>query len=390
LKAYRLRDGVSEAERFPFTAQYSLSVTEQPEKAVSTCQVWSQTYPRDGSVHDRATGAYMDLGQHEHALAESLLAYAMRGDLGITLNQLARSYLFLNRLENARAIYQKNLARTPDQLFWRQGEYLLGFFDGNIRLMEEQVAWAIQMPGVEDQLLAMHANTNAYFGHVEKSRDLIRQAVEFSQRNEFRERAAMLVAREALWEAWFGNAEAAGRQARAALSVPGRDVRSLAALSLAHTGDVGQARKLADQLAAEFPSSTLIHNYWLPAIRAEIELQGGNYGQAIELLRVTTPYELADTPSPLTPVYIRGEAYLRAGQGERAAAEFQKILEHRGLVGNSPVGALAHLGLARAYSVSSEMAKSSNNYRDFFDLWKQADADTPILRQARGEFQKLR
>src|SRR5262249_18998209 len=155
---------------------------------------------------------------------------------------------------------------------------------------------------------------------------------------------AMLVAREALWEAWFGNPEAAARQARTALGLaPGRDVRALVALALAHTGDRNQAGKLADQLDAEFPASTLIHSYWLRAIRAEIELRDRNYGRAIELLRATAPYDLADTPVPLAPVYLRGEAYLDARQGEAAAAEFQKILKHPGIVGNSPVGALAHL-----------------------------------------------
>ena len=338
---------------------------------------------------DRVTDAYMELGQHEHALAESIRAYEKRGDLSITLHHLAQSYLFLNRLEDARAIYQKNFARNPDQLFWREGMYLLGFFDGNTKFMEEQVGWAMQTPGAEDELLAMHANTNAYFGHVEKARELTHQAVEFSQRNELKERAAMLIAREALWEAWFGNSEAASRQARAALSLaPGRVVRALAALALAHTGDRSQAGKLADQLDAEFPASALIHSYWLPAIRAEIELHGQNYSRAIELLRPTSSYELADTPVPLAPVYVRGEAYLEARQGEAASAEFQKILDHRGLVGNSPVAALARLGMARAYSVSSETDKARSNYQGFFELWKQADADIPILRQARGEFYK--
>ena len=135
--------------------------------------------------------------------------------------------------------------------------------------------------------------------------------------------------------------------------------------------------------------STLIHSYWLPAIRAEIELHGGNYSRAIELLRVAGPYELADTPSPLTPVYIRAEALLRASQGAAAAAEFRKILEHRGIVHNSPVGALGPLGLAHAYSVSGETAKARNSYRDFLDLWNQADTDIPVLRHAKNDFQRL-
>ena len=391
LKAYGLRDRVSEAERFPIDAQYYLKVTGQPERAVSTCQVWIQTYPRDGSAHDRATVAYMELGQHEHALAESLRAYEKRGDLAITVNQLARGYLFLDRLQDARAIYQKNFARNPDQLFWRQGIYLLGFLDGDTRLMEAQVAWALQTPGTEDQILAMHAGTNAYFGHVEKSRELTRQAEEFAQRGDFKERASLLLASEALREAWFGNSEVAGRQTRAALSlVPGRDVRSLAALALAHTGDEVQARKLADQLDAEFPLSTLIHGYWLPAIRAEIELNAGNFSRALELLRTVGPYELADTPSPLIPVYIRAEALLQAGQGEAAAAEFRKFVAHRGLVANSFQGSLARLGLARAYARSGLTDKARIEYRVFLERWKNADADLPALKQARVEYQKVK
>ena len=285
---------------------------------------------------------------------------------------------------------QKNSARSPDQLFWHEGSYLFGFFDGDTKLMEEQVAWALQTPGAEDQLLPMHASTSAYFGHVEKSRELTRQAVEFSQRNGFRERAAMLVARGALWEAWFGNPEVAARQVRAALGLaPGRDVRVLAALALGHTGDRNQAGKLADQLDAEFPASTLIHNYWLPAIRAEIELHSRNYSRAIELLRATAPYELADTPAPLAPVYVRGEAYLAARDGEAAAVEFQKILEHRGMVGNSPVGALARLGIARAYSISGETAKARRSYQDLLKLWQGADEDVPVLKQAQAEYAKI-
>ena len=391
LKAYGLRDRVSEAERFPIDAQYYLKVTGQAERAVSTCQVWIQTYPRDGSAHDRATVAYMELGQHEHALAESIRAYEKRGDLAITLNQLARGYLFLDRLQDARAIYQKNFARNPDQLFWRQGIYLLGFLDGDTKLVEEQVAWGLQTPGAEDQLLAMHAGTNAYFGHVEKSRELTRQAVEFAQRGEFKERAALLLAGEALREAWFGNSEAAARQARAALSlVPGRDVRSLAALALARAGDAGQARIVADQLDAEYPLGTLIRGYWLPTIRAEIELRAGNSSRAVELLRTVAPYELADTPSPLIPVYVRADALLEAGQGEAAAAEFRKVIDHRGLVANSLQGSLARLGLARSYARSGLADRARIEYRAFLELWKTADADLLVLKQARAEYQKVK
>jgi predicted Zn-dependent protease len=172
--------------------------------------------------------------------------------------------------------------------------------------------------------------------------------------------------------------------------VPGREVRALAALALARTGDAGQARILAEQLDAEFPLSTLIHYYWLPTIRAEIELHDGNYFGAIELLRTTEPYELADTRSPLIPIYVRAEARLAAGQDGPAAAEFQKVLDHRGIVANSPLGWLGHLGIARAYARSGQTAKAHTAYQNFLELWKQADDDNPVLKQAKAEYQKVK
>ena len=239
-KAYALRDRVSESERFFISVQYYLQVSEQPEKVPPVCQIWVQSYPQDRVMHDRAGWAYMALGQYENALAEAQQAYRKRGDTPVTVNLLARSYLFLDRLPDARAIFQKAFAQNPDQLFWRQGMYLFDFLDGDMKRMEDQVAWAMSTPGAEDSLLSMHSDTNTYFGHLEKARELSRRAVEFAQRHELKERSALLIAGEALREAWFGNSEAAGRQARAALSlVPGRDVRALAALALARTGDAG-------------------------------------------------------------------------------------------------------------------------------------------------------
>ena len=211
------------------------------------------------------------------------------------------------------------------------------------------------------------------------------------ERHEFRERAAMLMAAGALREAWLDNAESARLQARAAVNlVPGKGVRALAALALARAGDAATAGKLANQLAAEFPSSALIQYYWLPAIRAQVELRNGHYSQTIELLQAAAPYDLADTPAPMTPVYIRAEALLGARLGNAAATEFQRILDHRGIVGNSPLGALARLGSARAYALSGDVAKAGSQYREFLSLWKEADAVVPAFKQANAELLKLK
>jgi eukaryotic-like serine/threonine-protein kinase len=389
-KAYALREQVSEPERFMISSQYFLKATEQPEKVLSICQLWSQSYPEDGSVHERTSWAYMMLGEHEKALAESKEAFRKRGDLPITAVQLVRGYLFLNRLDEAKTLLEKEFTQNPDQLFWREGIYLLAFFDGDSRRMEDQVSWAKHTPGAEDSLLAIHSATNAYFGRLKKARELSRLAVEFAQHNELRERAALLIAAQALREAWLENADVARLQSRAALNLlPGKDVRTLAGLALARVGDSDRATKLADQLSAEFSSSTLIQKYWLPAIRATVDLSKGDYSRAIEELRATEPYELADTPAPLSPVYIRAEALLRAHQAKAAATEFRKVLEHRGMLGNSLIGVTAHLGLARAYAQSGENGQARDEYRKFFELWKDADSDIPLLGQARAELPKL-
>lgn len=198
---------------------------------------------------------------------------------------------------------------------------------------------------------------------------------------------------EAVREAQIGNAVAARQQARTALSLaPGRDVRVLAALAVARVGDLSQAQKLADQLNADFPLDTLIQSYWLPTIRAEIKVYGDKGDSAVELLRSTAPYELGEPPaitSCLYAVYVRGEAYLRAHEGEAAKTEFRKIIQHRGIVQNRPVGALARLGLARAYRLSGDTATARAAYSDFLTLWKDADPDIPVLKEAKAEYAKL-
>jgi eukaryotic-like serine/threonine-protein kinase len=227
-------------------------------------------------------------------------------------------------------------------------------------------------PGAEDLLLSAQSDTEAYFGRIEKARNLSRLAVESARNNNAKETAGLWQANEAAREAQFGNTVAAHQQAQTALSLSrGRHVRVLMALALARSGNVSQAQKLADQLTADLPLDTLIQSYWLPTIRAEIELYSGKAKTAIELLHSTIPYELGDDINGvwLYAVYVRGEAYLRSQKSEAATSEFQKILQHRGIVQNCLLGALAHLGLARAYSMQGDAAKARTAYQDFFALW---------------------
>ena len=245
-------------------------------------------------------------------------------------------------------------------------------------------------------LLAMDADTAAYFGHLEKARELSRGAADSAGLAAEKETAAGYYAVSALREALFGHPAEARQQVMVAKRrSTGRDLDYGVALALAYAGDASRAQALADDLNKRFPEDTLVQFNYLPALRAKIALLRANSQQAVDILRAAAPYELGlpavgiyNWPN-LYPVYVRGEAYLAAHQGDKAAAEFQKILDHRGIVFNEPIGALAHLQLGRAYALQGDAAKSRAAYQDFLALWKDADPDIPIFKQAKAEYAKL-
>ena len=260
--------------------------------------------------------------------------------------------------------------------------------------MQQQLVWAAGRPREEDNLLLAQSDTEAYFGRLGKAREFSQRASDSAMRAEAAETAAQWYAHSAVREAEFGNGNEARQNANAGLAlVAGKDVRNLAALALARAGDVAQAHELAETLNADFPRNTIVQGYWLPAIRAAIEIHGKYGTRAVEILRTAAPYELGQSQpfwaGMMYPVYLRGQAYLLTQQGPAAAAEFQKIIEHRGLVLNFPLGALARLGLARSYAHQGDTAKARSAYQEFLSLWKEADSDIPILRQARAEYAKL-
>jgi hypothetical protein len=260
--------------------------------------------------------------------------------------------------------------------------------------MQQQLTWGAGSPGEENWLLSVQSHTEAYYGRLSKAREFTRRAVESARRADSREVAALWQAYAALREAEFGNPSSARQSASAALALAaGRDVTAVTALALARAGDAPHASKLADDLNKEFPLDTIAQGYWLPVIRASLELRANNIAKALDLLEATTPFELGQVHTlglgMLYPIYVRGEAHLLARQGKQATTEFQKIIDHRGIVLNFPLGALAHLGLARGYSLSGDTAKSRSAYQDFLTLWKDADPDIPILKQAKAEYAKL-
>jgi hypothetical protein len=275
---------------------------------------------------------------------------------------------------------------------------LVGFLQHDPVTMERETAALTGKPGYEDIVLHYQAETAAYGGQFMKARELTRRAVASALRTDEKEVAANYQAAAALREALAGNLGLAKPQAQAALALSkGRDTQGIAALALALAGDTAQAAHLADDLDKRFPQDTLAQSDHLPTIRAAAALQNGgaaaDAGQAVKLLAAAAPYELGALTQPLNfalyPVYVRGQAYLAAHQGGAAVAEFEKILGHPGVVLNQPIGALAHLQLGRAYALSGDAAKGKTAYQDFLALWKDADLDIPILKQAKAEYAKL-
>jgi eukaryotic-like serine/threonine-protein kinase len=334
------------------------------------------------------------LGQYDKALAETQEAIRLEPNNVNGYGNLAQDFLALNRLDDAKAVLEQALARKLDSGILRGWMYYLAFLRGDSAQMAQQLAWGAGKPGAEDPLLSAHSDTDADYGRLTKARDFTRRAVDSAVRADSKETAALWQVNAALREAEFGNAAAAKQAITAALALaPGRDVKVLGALALARVGDTARAKAMIEELEKSNPTNTVLKLYWLPTLKAAIELNGGNSAQALESLEAAAPYELGEPPpfqvGTLYPAYLRGQAYLLARQGQAAATEFQKFLDHRGIAVNFPLGALARLGLARAYAIQGDTAKARTAYQDFLTLWKDADPDIPILKEARAEYAKL-
>jgi tetratricopeptide (TPR) repeat protein len=396
-KAFDLRDRVTEREKFSITWLYYANVTGEREKANQTAELWIQVYPRDYLPYIFLGVDYMILGQYEKAATETREAPRLEPNSVIPYLNLGQIYLALNRFDEARAITEEALGRKLEHIALHLNLYALAFFQGNQAIMKQQADWAIGKPGAEDWMLSLESDTEAWSGRLGKARELSRQAIESARRSDEKEPAALWQANAAIREALFGNAAAARQNALAAVALaPGSHyVEEQAALAYALAGDAAHAQSLADDLAKRFPQDTVVQSVWLPTIHAQIETGRKNAARSIELLQAAAPYELgmlsdAASNSCLYPVYVRAEAYLSAQQNPAAAAEFQKILDHRGLLWNCATGALAHLGLARAYAMHGDTAKAKAAYQGFLTLWKDADPDIPILIAAKAEYAKLK
>jgi DNA-binding winged helix-turn-helix (wHTH) protein/tetratricopeptide (TPR) repeat protein len=396
-KAYALRDKVSERERFYIEASYYGVGTGELEKEITALELLRQTYPRDHWLYVIPAGIYSDLGNFEKALEEAREAVRLEPNSGNNLQALCFVYIDLNRLDEAEAVVKQAEERKVESEELLAARYELAFLKGDTAQMARVVSAAMGKPGMEEMALARQAATEGWYGRLRNARELMLHLDGSVERNDAKGTAGTFQSNAALIEVQSGYTERAKADSYAAIKLerarrgaqPNELVLINAALSLALAGDTAGAERLAAELDRYFPLDTLVQRFLLPVLRAAVAVQRKDPKRAIELLQVTRPIELSDRDLPLFPAYLRGEAYLMLHDGNAAAAEFQKFLDHRGLVRSISWGVLAQLQIGRAYALSGDKVKANAAYQDFLILWKNADPDIPILKQAKVEYAKL-
>lgn len=396
-QAFEVADRQTVRDRLHITTLYYDLGTGDVQKAIRSYKEWAQLYPRDDIAKGNLASEYLLLGDYQQAAIFAQQALRLDPGSAAWYENLATAYMALLRLEDAHSILNQAFARKLDDAAMHADLYALAFLQGDSAAMQHELAWSAGKAGGEDALLALEADTEAYAGHLRKARDLSNRAVAAAQSAQLSEPAALWEGMAALREAVYGNV----REARAGvdkmleMAPNSRDVHTLACLVLARIGDQRRSKSMLEDLAAAHVSNTVVQSAWLPTIRAQSSLVNAKPNQALDLLEGVKPYERGQlignlSYSCMVPIYLRGEAYLGTKQGARALAEFQKLIDSRGIVGNCWSGALAILGQARAQTLSGTSNAARNSYQRFFDLWKTADPDVPILKSARAEFAKLK
>jgi len=405
-KAFELRDHASEREKLKITGIYYSSITGELEKAAQTYQEWVASYPRDYRALLDLGLLYGQQGQHEKATEAFREGLRLSPDNGGAYWDLANALLASQRFDEARQTIQQSQVRDLDNLGLRNALWALAFLRSDSSGMADQQQWFGGKPE-ENFGLSLASDTETYAGHLGKARELTKRSVDSAIRADRKENAAIWMENAALREAAFGNSTQAKQVAADGLKLvhTSQGVEVEAALAEAMAGETARAESLAQDLKRRYPLDTQMQSLWLPAVQAELALNRKNPGAAIASLQpALPPIEYGQilfivNLSCLYPTYIRGEAYLAAGQGNEAAAEFQKILDHSGIVWNCWTGALAHLGVARANALQAKTSQGADAdaarvralaaYKDFLTLWKDADADIPIYKQAKAEYAKL-
>ena len=400
-KAYQLRNRTSDQEKFFISVNYESQVTGNLEKAQQTCNLWKQAYPRAWMPHALLSGnVYLPLGKYVESVEENKMALGIDSDFSIGYINLALSYTALQRTDEAERTLQQAVDRKleiPDSYVLR---YAIAFLKDDKAEMEREAAQFSERPGGDDWISNAQGFVAAYSGHLDKARKMSRRAADLARKADRRDTEALYETDTAVREALFGNVSTIRQTAANALALSkSRDVTYGASLALALSGDSSRSEALTEDLSRRFPEDTRVQFTYVPALRALLALNHSQPSKAVERLQTAIPYELGIPTEGgsefllgtgnLYPAYVRGLAYLAAHRGVEAAGEFQKILDHRGIVICDPIGALAHLQLARAYAQSGDKAKARSTYQDFLKAWEDADPDIPILKQAKAEYSKL-
>ena len=394
-KAYALRERVTEHERFYLTTYYLGYVTGDLEQEIQAYETWKHAYPQDYLPYYDLGYDYNSLGQFEKGVEETRAALRLKPNDSDIYNNLGVMYMCMNRLDEAKDVLHQALSKKPEDAILHGSLYNLAFVQDDNAELDRQVTWGDNQPSDSDLMLSLQSDTAAYFGQLKLARDLSRRSIEAARHNNSPEVAAMRAASDALREAELGNVVEAKTNVDRALAIDqGRSIQILAALALARAGDIAHAQKNADSLAAKYPNHTFLRVYWLPAIRAAVELQRKNPDRALQLLQPTLRYELG-TPAPLQvgtmyPAFLRGLAYLQKKDSRDAASEFQKIVDHKGIIVNFPTASLAVLQIARAHALSGDRSGAQEAYERFLATWKNADPDLRLVSEAQAEYQRVR
>jgi eukaryotic-like serine/threonine-protein kinase len=397
-KAYALRERVTDKEKFFISAYYDGRVTGNQEKAQQMCEEWARTFPREMAPHSFLAGfIYPGFGKYKESVEESKKTIQLDPDNALGYIDLGTNYAALGQLAEAEKSIRTGLERKLADPFLLVTRYDLAFLKTDVAEMERVAALAHGNSGADDWISDHEAFVLAYTGHLREARRMAQHAADLAQQRSHQERAALFEVGTSLWEAMFGITSEAKESAMKALHLgKDREVEYGAAFALALTGDSSGSARLADDLEKHFPEDTSVRFSYVPTIRARLALNRGEPAKAIELLQVAIPNELGQPRSTLQgffgalyPIYVRGQAYLSLHRGADAAMEFQKLIDHRGITISDPISAVARLQLARADAMAGEKTKAKNAYQNFLDLWKDADPDIPILKEAKAEYAKL-
>ena len=393
-KAYDLRERTSDHEKLSIAIFYEIVVTGNLEAARRTCELIAQTYPHDENVQIYLWYIALICGDYARADAAAKRAFEINPDSSNNYVSLMYCDQYLGRLDQAKAAAEQSRAKKLNSPWYPLILYVVDFLQNDSAGMAQQASATVGIPGVEDQMFFVESDTAADHGKFGQARELARRAADSARRAQENETAAEYAGHNSVREALVGLAEVAKEDAQSALkSIKGKHGEGFSAIAFALAGDMADANRAIEDLTKRFPQDTVVQTRYLPMARSALALNSGNAQAALDALTAAAPYELGHTNEDFTfavyPVYFRGQAYLAARNGVAAAGEFQKILDHSGVVGNEPIGALAHLGLGRAYALSGDSAKAKTAYQDFFALWKNADPDIPILKEAKAEYAKL-